>query len=64
MKFQITINGLSLWQTLSKANLDKFKQLNSKQWESFVKQNENEFANRCSEVGEQLFNKYLDDNNL
>jgi len=48
-----------LWQTLNKNNLDIFNQLNQKEWNNFVKQNEIEYANKCSEIGEQLFSEFL-----
>tara|TARA_Y100001937_G_scaffold78389_1_gene106309 strand:+ start:576 stop:749 length:174 start_codon:yes stop_codon:yes gene_type:complete len=47
-----------LWQTLEKKDIDVFDELTLEEWENFVKQNEHTFAEHCSEIGQNLFNKF------
>ena len=47
-----------LWQTLEKKDIDVFDELTLEEWEDFVKQNEPTFAEQCSEIGQNLFNKF------
>ena len=47
-----------LWQTLEKKDIDVFDELTLEEWEDFVKQNEHTFAEQCSEIGQNLFNKF------
>ena len=47
-----------LWQTLEKKDIDVFDELTLEEWEDFVKQNEHTFSEQCSEIGQNLFNKF------
>tara|TARA_X000001382_G_scaffold101673_1_gene76344 strand:+ start:363 stop:536 length:174 start_codon:yes stop_codon:yes gene_type:complete len=47
-----------LWQTLEKKDIDVFDELTLEEWEDFVKQNEHTFSEHCSEIGQNLFNKF------
>ena len=50
--------SIKLWQTLEKKDIDVFDELTLEEWEDFVKQNEHTFAEQCSEIGQNLFNKF------
>ena len=52
-----------LWQSLEKSHLDVFGEIHHKEWEEFVNQYQDEFASKCSEIGEQLFNQFLNERN-
>ena len=50
--------SIKLWQTLEKKDIDVFDELTLEEWEDFVEQNEHTFAEQCSEIGQNLFNKF------
>ena len=52
---------MKLWQTLTKEHLDNYNELNEKEWNRFCETNEVNFANKCSEVGAELFNEFLNE---
>ena len=47
-----------LWQTLEKEHLDLYNQLSDKEWEDFVEQNDDAFAEQTAEIGQNLFDKF------
>tara|TARA_R100001086_G_scaffold67227_4_gene31407 strand:- start:842 stop:1045 length:204 start_codon:yes stop_codon:yes gene_type:complete len=48
-----------LWQTLEKEHLDLDNKLSDKEWENFVEENEDAFAEFTAEYGNSLFINYL-----
>jgi hypothetical protein len=50
---------MKLYQTLEKKHLDLYNKLSNKEWEDFVEENEDAFAEFTSEYGNSLFINYL-----
>ena len=50
---------IKLWQTLEKEHLDLYDQLSDDEWEDFVEENEDAFAEFTSQYGSSLFINYL-----
>ena len=50
---------IKLWQTLEKEHLDLYDQLSDDEWEDFVEENEDAFAEYTSQYGSSLFINYL-----
>jgi len=48
----------SLYQYMTKEHLDKEKKLTEEQWETFLDNMQDEFADRCSGIAFELFNDY------
>ena len=46
---------IKLWQTLEKEHLDLYDQLSDDEWEDFVEENEDAFAEFTSQYGSSLF---------
>tara|TARA_R110002020_G_scaffold24063_7_gene79469 strand:+ start:544 stop:735 length:192 start_codon:yes stop_codon:yes gene_type:complete len=50
---------LKLWQTLEKEHLDLENELSNEEWNLFVEEHEDDFANFTSRYGSELFNNFL-----
>jgi len=52
----------TLWQYLDKEHLDTDNELSQKQWNDFVEEYSNCFADECSTVGQDLFYEFITKN--
>lgn len=53
-----------LWQIIKKEHLDIDNKLSKKQWDNFVSQWENDFAEESSHLAQDLFTHYKSENNI
>ena len=50
---------IKLWQTLEKEHLDLDNKLSDEEWQNFVEENEDAFAEFKAQYGNSLFINYL-----